>query len=78
MAFGYSTTVSPFNKSTAIVSDIAKQLISHLINKRRNQDVSGWLRLATLGAGPLTANSSRDNDPSFLLHTRLAVSWSRR
>ncbi|KAK2601064.1 hypothetical protein N8I77_010538 [Diaporthe amygdali] len=38
MAFGYSTTVSPFNKSTAIVSDVAKQLISHLINKRRSHD----------------------------------------
>ncbi|KAJ0123518.1 hypothetical protein J7T55_011983 [Diaporthe amygdali] len=38
MAFGYSTTVSPFNKSTAIVSDVAKQLISHLINKRRSRD----------------------------------------
>ncbi|POS78528.1 hypothetical protein DHEL01_v203086 [Diaporthe helianthi] len=36
MAFGYSTTVSPFNKSTAIVSDVAKQLISHLINKRKS------------------------------------------
>ncbi|KAL2283974.1 hypothetical protein FJTKL_09215 [Diaporthe vaccinii] len=38
MAFGYSTTVSPFNTSTAIVSDVAKQLISHLINKRTSQD----------------------------------------
>lgn len=74
MAFGYSTTISPFNKSTAIVSDVAKQLISHLINKRTSQDVSGWPRLATIGVGRLTANSSRDNDPSFLSHTRLAAS----
>lgn len=78
MAFGYSTTVSPFNKSTAIVSDIAKQLISHLINKRTSQDVSGWPRLAMFGAGRLTANSSRNSDPSFLSHTHLAASWSRR
>lgn len=41
MAFGYNTTISPFNRSTAIVSDVAKQLISHLINKRTSQDVRG-------------------------------------
>lgn len=37
MAFGYNTSTSPFSTSTAIISDIAKQLISHLINKRRTE-----------------------------------------
>lgn len=37
MAFGYSTSNSPFHKSTAIISDIAKQLLSHLINKRKSE-----------------------------------------
>lgn len=37
MAFGYSTSNSPFQKSTAIISDIAKQLLSHLINKRKSK-----------------------------------------
>lgn len=37
MAFGYSTSNSPFHKSTAIISDIAKQLLSHLINKRNSE-----------------------------------------
>lgn len=36
MAFGYNTSTSPLNRSTAIISDIAKQLISHLINKRKS------------------------------------------
>lgn len=37
MAFGYSTSNSPFHKSTAIISDIAKQLLSHLISKRESE-----------------------------------------
>lgn len=63
MAFGYSTTVSPFSKSTAIVSDVAKQLISHLINKRSTQSVSDSPRLETLVAGRLTDTSSRNSGP---------------
>lgn len=48
MAFGYSTSISPFDRSTAIVSDVAKQLISHLINKSgcewliSTDDARGW------------------------------------
>lgn len=37
MAFGYSTSTSLFSRSTAIISDVAKQLISHLINKRKTE-----------------------------------------
>lgn len=79
MAFGYSTTVSPFNQSTAIVSDVAKQLISHLINKRRSPEVSGIPRLLTAaGRQLIMATPRRDNDPSSLSHTHLVVLWSRR
>ncbi|ROW10617.1 hypothetical protein VMCG_01995 [Cytospora schulzeri] len=37
MAFGYNTSVSPLHNSTALISDIAKQLISHLHNKRTSE-----------------------------------------
>lgn len=37
MAFGYTTSISPLHRSTALISDIAKQLLYHLHNKRTSE-----------------------------------------
>lgn len=57
MAFGYDTTTSPFNRSTAIISDIAKQLRSHLINKRKTESVSALTPLEDGGVWTMPNNT---------------------